>query len=163
MIYTHFPLTDCPAIACDLQAFPCIFLTDFLRLQYHFHPQLSPGDNTLNLHIVRILLRTIAEAGAADSAAFMENYEDFMLTPGSHNDSWADNCLKMQFQRYADGGGTKQLAECAIDEKLVWNVNNTSPFLRSLLVTVLQLAKGSGASDAVVSTMRLRLFRANAV
>ena len=30
---------------------------------YHFHPRLRPGDSTLNLHIVRQLLRTMSANG----------------------------------------------------------------------------------------------------
>ena len=86
---------------------------------YHFHPRLRPGDSTLNLHIVRQLLRTMsANGGALDNAQFMADYEGFMLDPEAHNDSWADNCLKMSFQRWADAGGAKALRECAIDEAM---------------------------------------------
>jgi hypothetical protein len=123
--------------------------------RWHFHPGLRPGDNTLNLHLVRVLLRSVAaDGGLADADRFMAQYEEFMLTPGSHTDSWADNCLKMSFQRYADAGEAKPLRACAIDEAMVWNVNNTSPYLRSLPLAALLMARRGLSEGAAAEEVK---------
>eukprot|EP01051_Picozoa_sp_SAG22_P014291 SAG22_NODE_1711_length_3758_cov_3.866630_1_plen_484_part_00 len=118
---------------------------------YHFHPALAAGENTLNLHIVRVLLRALVSAcGRVDNEKFMRDYRHFMLSPGRHNnDSWADAALKFAFERWAeagcaqdDGVGRGGLADFAVEESMVWSVSNVSPLLRTALIAMLLLGGG---------------------
>jgi hypothetical protein len=47
------------------------------------------GENTLNAQCARLLMQTVAENGHYDRADFLESYVDFMVTPGTHNDTFA--------------------------------------------------------------------------
>lgn len=69
----------------------------------HYHHGLRSGDNTLNLLCVRVLLRTMSEAGCYYSADFLREYVTFMTTPGSHNDAYAESYHRQFFANYARG------------------------------------------------------------
>lgn len=69
----------------------------------HYHQGLRSGDNTLNLLCVRVLLRTMNEAGCYNPADFLREYVSFMTTPGSHNDTYAESYHRQFFANYARG------------------------------------------------------------
>ena len=69
----------------------------------HYHQGLRGGDNTLNLLCGRVLLRTMNATGSYDSAAFLRAYVDFMTTPASHNDTYAESYHRAFFANYARG------------------------------------------------------------
>lgn len=50
----------------------------------------TSGDNTLNGQLAKLLLRTVAADGEYQTAAYLQRYAEFLTTPGSHNDSYAD-------------------------------------------------------------------------
>lgn len=43
----------------------------------------------MNAQCARLLMQTISESGTYDRGDFLESYVDFMVTPGSHNDTFA--------------------------------------------------------------------------
>ena len=69
----------------------------------HYHQGLGPGDNTLNLLCVRVLLRTLNAAGRYDPAAFLRDYLAFMTAPDSHNDLYAESYHREFFANFARG------------------------------------------------------------
>ncbi len=69
----------------------------------HYHYGLEPGDNTLNLLCTRVLLRTMTERGSYDSDEYLRAYIDFMTTPGSHNDTYAESYHRAFFANYVRG------------------------------------------------------------
>jgi ADP-ribosylglycohydrolase len=69
----------------------------------HYHDGLKSGDNTLNLLCVRVLLRTMNQAGCYNSVDFLREYVSFMTTPGSHNDTYAESYHRQFFANYARG------------------------------------------------------------
>eukprot|EP00930_Biecheleria_cincta_P071964 TRINITY_DN59403_c0_g1_i1.p1 TRINITY_DN59403_c0_g1~~TRINITY_DN59403_c0_g1_i1.p1 ORF type:complete len:392 (-),score=56.13 TRINITY_DN59403_c0_g1_i1:171-1319(-) len=57
----------------------------------HYHADLRAGENTLNAQCARIVMRSLASRGGMyDSHAFLSAYREFLTTPGSHNDSYAE-------------------------------------------------------------------------
>ncbi len=59
----------------------------------HYHQGMQAGENTLNAHCARVLMRClIAKRGSYDPAVFLTDYISFMTsnTP-SHNDSYAES------------------------------------------------------------------------
>ena len=84
---------------------------DFLREQasywgvrgIHYHQFLSAGENTLNLQLGRLLLASLAHCGAYDLDDYLRRYIDFMLTPGSHRDTYAEEYHRHFFTSYARG------------------------------------------------------------
>jgi ADP-ribosylglycohydrolase len=73
------------------------------RSHTHYHHGMRPGDNTLNLLCVRVLIRAINAAGHYEPTHFLRDYIAFMTTPGSHNDTYAESYHRDFFARYARG------------------------------------------------------------
>lgn len=65
---------------------------------YHYHATLDRGENTLEVQLVRTLMKSVVANGGSFSAEhFRSSYVDFMTTPGSHNDTYASTCHRMFF------------------------------------------------------------------
>ncbi len=73
------------------------------RPHTHYHRGMRPGDNTLNLLCVRVLLRRLTAAGDGDPVGFLRDYIDFMTAPDSHNDTYAESYHRDFFANYARG------------------------------------------------------------
>ena len=67
--------------------------------QIHYHATLQAGEETLEASLARVLLRCMASSATSnnnnknnrifDANRFRQAYVDFMMTPGSHNDTYA--------------------------------------------------------------------------
>ena len=73
------------------------------RPHTHYHRGMRPGDNTLNLLCVRVLLRRMVVSGGCDPVGFLRDYVDFMTAPDSHNDTYAESYHRDFFANYARG------------------------------------------------------------
>ena len=80
----------------------------------HYHQFLKAGENTLNYQLARELVSMCAEAGGYDANAWLARYIDFMLTPGSHRDTYLEEYHRGFFTRYAMG---KPPGKCAIQDE----------------------------------------------
>lgn len=64
----------------------------------HYHATLQAGENTLEMQIARVLMKSIvANNGQFNEDAFRTAYIDFMLQKNSHNDTYASTCHRMFF------------------------------------------------------------------
>lgn len=64
----------------------------------HYHATLQQGENTLEMQIARVLMKSIvANNGQFNEDHFRKAYIDFMTTKGSHNDTYASTCHRMFF------------------------------------------------------------------
>lgn len=64
----------------------------------HYHATLQKGENTLEVSIARVLMKSIVDNGGTfDPDRFRNAYVKFMTTPGSHNDTYASTCHRMFF------------------------------------------------------------------
>ena len=75
----------------------------------HYHQSLKAGENTLNLQLSAELYRHILAQGAFKLEAWLRRYAEVMLTPGWHNDTYAEEYHRAFFQNYAGG---KPLISC---------------------------------------------------
>jgi ADP-ribosyl-[dinitrogen reductase] hydrolase len=67
----------------------------------HYHATLEAGENTLEVQIARVLMKSIVESdGQFDVNHFRKAYVTFMTTPGSHNDTYASTCHRMFFANW---------------------------------------------------------------
>ena len=73
------------------------------RPNTHYHQGMQPGDNTLNLLCVRVLIRAMNAAGRYDPADFLRDYVAFMTAPDRHNDTYAESYHRDFFANYARG------------------------------------------------------------
>ncbi|MFO8141744.1 MAG: ADP-ribosylglycohydrolase family protein [Marinobacter sp.] len=78
----------------------------------HYHQGLGPGENTLNAHCARVLMRSLVEAaGHYDRQAFVSAYIGFMTadTP-AHPDTYAESYHRGFFANLARGLAPEQCA-----------------------------------------------------
>ena len=73
------------------------------RPNTHYHRGMRPGDNTLNLLCLRVLIRSMNATGHYDPSAFLRDYVAFMTAADSHNDTYAESYHRDFFANYARG------------------------------------------------------------
>ncbi len=69
----------------------------------HYHQFLQAGENTLNVKICRVLIESIHRNQRYDADDFIQNYISFMTTPGTHQDTYIEECHRYFFSNYARG------------------------------------------------------------
>ena len=78
--------------------------------QMHYHQGMKAGENTLNAFISRVLMRDITAKKGYSRDSFIKAYIQFMTTPNSHNDTYAEAYHRDFFTNYVLG---KPPMECA--------------------------------------------------
>merc|ERR1711871_1797187 len=78
---------------------------------YHYHQGMPAGDNTLEALLVRRVVNVTADIGKGEfiPSAILEDYIKFLMTPGTHNDTYCGTSHRMFFKNYAAG---KTPADC---------------------------------------------------
>jgi ADP-ribosylglycohydrolase len=67
----------------------------------HYHATLQAGENTLEVQLARVLMKSIVRNhGTFNADSFRKDYIAFMTTPGSHNDTYASTCHRMFFANW---------------------------------------------------------------
>jgi ADP-ribosyl-[dinitrogen reductase] hydrolase len=69
----------------------------------HYHQFLRAGENTLNLQLGRVLIKSLIARGVYDAEDYLQRYLEFMLTPGRHRDTYVEECHRKFFSAYARG------------------------------------------------------------
>ncbi|MCU0842689.1 MAG: ADP-ribosylglycohydrolase family protein [Thiobacillaceae bacterium] len=69
----------------------------------HYHQFLVAGENTLNFQLARLLYAQIRTEGGYDPDRWLATYQDFMLTPGRHRDTYVEECHRAFFTNLARG------------------------------------------------------------
>lgn len=90
----------------------------------HYHQFLRAGDNTLNVKITRLLVESIRSNGAYLPEDFLERYIEFMTTPGSHKDTYIEECHRNFFTNYARGLPARK---CGVEEKHIGGLVGIPP------------------------------------
>ncbi|XP_072049839.1 uncharacterized protein [Amphiura filiformis] len=78
----------------------------------HYHQGMAPGDNTLNSRLAAQTARLLSEADPSKSeddlvTDVMTRYVEFMTTPGSHNDTYAESADREFFRDWQLAGSPK--------------------------------------------------------
>lgn len=69
----------------------------------HYHQFLAAGENTLNFQLAARLYEQTRRLGRYDADTWLEEYVRFMLTPGSHHDTYVEEYHREFFTNYARG------------------------------------------------------------
>ncbi len=71
----------------------------------HYHRQMRAGENTLNAHCARVVLRSLAAGGGCyDKELFLADYIAFMTAdPPAHTDTYAESYHRGFFAKLEDG------------------------------------------------------------
>jgi ADP-ribosyl-[dinitrogen reductase] hydrolase len=95
----------------------------------HYHQFLKAGDNTLNLLLARKLYSFVKANGGYNQLAWLEQYVEFMLTPGQHHDTYIEEAHRGFFINYASG---KPLKKCAIADEHIGGLAQVPALMAAL-------------------------------
>jgi ADP-ribosyl-[dinitrogen reductase] hydrolase len=123
--------------------------------QIHYHATLAAGENTLEVQLARVLMRSIvATHGIFEADHFRQQYVDFMMTPDSHHDTYASTCHRMFFANKILNG--REDKDCPDNDG-----HNVDTIDGLVLPTITALAvaarerSSSSSTDAATSTTSL--------
>lgn len=92
----------------------------------HYHQFLKAGENTLNVKLCSLLIRSLAENGGYDPDDYLRRYIAFMTTPGRHRDTYVEECHRNFFTNYARGAPPRK---CGVPEKHIGGLVMMIPLL----------------------------------
>lgn len=80
----------------------------------HYHQFLKAGENTINFQLAQELVKLSEKNGGYDPDEWLAHYINFMLTPGTHNDTYLEEYHRGFFTKYSQG---KSPQKCAIQDE----------------------------------------------
>ena len=96
--------------------------------RYHYHQFLKAGENTLNLKLCTLLIESLNACGRYDADDYLRRYIAFMTTPGTHRDTYIEECHRHFFSNYAKG---LPLRKCGENEKHIGGLAGIIPVVVS--------------------------------
>jgi ADP-ribosylglycohydrolase len=94
--------------------------------RYHYHQFLSAGENTLNVKLCSVLIESLNRNGGYDADDYLRRYIAYMTTPGSHRDTYIEECHRNFFANYAKGVPPRK---CGAVEKHIGGLVGMVPVL----------------------------------
>jgi ADP-ribosylglycohydrolase len=94
--------------------------------RYHYHQFLKAGENTLNIKLCSVLIESLNRRGRYDGDDYLQRYIAFMTSPGSHRDTYIEECHRNFFSNYAKGVPPQK---CGIVEKHIGGLVGMVPVL----------------------------------
>ncbi len=97
----------------------------------HYHHQLQAGENTLNAHCARVVLRSlVATGGHYDKDRFLDDYIDFMTAdPPRHRDTYAESYHRGFFANLLAGKPRDRCGAVTHDTSSVGGLVTIAPIL----------------------------------
>ncbi|MGF1485150.1 MAG: ADP-ribosylglycohydrolase family protein [Opitutales bacterium] len=92
----------------------------------HYHQFQKAGENTLTAKLCRLLWQSLHEDGGWNPDAYLQRYIAYLTTPGTHNDTYLEECHRDFFANYARGAEPRQ---CATEEKHIAGLAALFPIL----------------------------------
>jgi len=89
----------------------------------HYHQFLKAGENTLNIKCCLLLIRQLRDQGY-DADAYLDEYIDFMTTPGRHSDTYVEEYHRHFFTHLARG---RHPRNCGVMEKHISGIIGLIP------------------------------------
>jgi ADP-ribosylglycohydrolase len=93
---------------------------------FHYHQFLKAGENTLNLKLCSLLIHSLNDRGGYDAEDYLGRYIAFMTTPGTHRDTYIEECHRNFFINYAKGVPPRQ---CGTVEKHIGGLPGIVPIV----------------------------------
>lgn len=121
------------------------------QTNYHPHIELKAGENTLNVEIARVLIRTLIQRSTLtrffDIEAYQKTMLDFITKPNSHNDCYASVSLRKFLHNYEK---KRSWAESKISEyENTATIADLVATIPAILAPVLDKIKSLNQSDAL--------------
>jgi ADP-ribosylglycohydrolase len=105
-----------------------------IKDRFHYHFGLKAGENTLNAHLVRLLMRRITEDGNYNPDHFLDDFIGYMTTPGNNRDPYTEGYLRAWFENYSKG---LPASACAASQRENPGVNALGGLIRPMVVSLL--------------------------
>lgn len=102
--------------------------------RYHYHHGLKAGENTLNAHLVRLLMRHVVSNGKYNQAKFLREFVEFMTTPGNVKDPYTEGYIRAWFENYSKGYPMHACAASQFDNP---GINGLGGLIRPLVLSLL--------------------------
>ena len=99
----------------------------------HYHQGMQAGENTLNAHCARVLMRSLAaSSGAYDKQRFLDDYIDFMTDdPPRHPDTYAESYHRGFFANLESGQPRECCAATTHDTPSIGGLVTIAPIVFS--------------------------------
>lgn len=114
--------------------------------RYHYHHGLSAGENTLNAHLVRVLMRQVIKSGKYDQQLFLNDFIDFLTSPGKNKDPYTEGYIRAWFENYSKG--TPAYA-CAANQRDNAGINGLGGLIRPLVLSMLSGSEYKSSGMAI--------------
>lgn len=95
----------------------------------HYHQHLRPGENTLNLKLLRAALEELSAHGEYRQDVWIDRYLDFMRSPADHRDTYVEECHRGFFMNLRSGLPPEK---CAVKEKHIGGLVPVVPLYAAL-------------------------------
>jgi len=105
-----------------------------MKDRYHYHFGLKAGENTLNAHLVRLLMRRVITDGSYNPDNFLSDFVAIMTTPGNNNDPYTEGYLRAWFENYSKG---LPINACAAGQRENPGINALGGLIRPMVVSLL--------------------------
>lgn len=129
----------------------------WLRSGSHYHHGMEAGENTLNVHCARLLMRYYASGASSPPYSvrgWLGKYVEFMTTEGSHPDSYAESYHRAFFANLVAGNELTECAQLTHDTPSVGGLVTVAP------LALLELLRVGAARDESVRQVQ-RTVRAH--
>ncbi len=90
----------------------------------HYHQFLQAGENTLNLKLLRLALAQVTESREYSPTRFLVAYQELMLHPQRHRDTYVEECHRGFFENLRAG---KKPEKAAVKEKHIGGMVSVVP------------------------------------
>lgn len=97
----------------------------------HYHQGMRAGENTLNAHCARAVMRALmANAGHYDASIYLDHYIALLTaTPAAHPDTYAESCHRGFFANLARGKAPLQCAAVTHDTPSIGGLVTIAPLV----------------------------------
>ena len=101
--------------------------------RYHYHHGLKAGENTLGANLIRVLMRSVIKEGKYKQEVFIENFINYLTTPGLNKDPYTEVYIRAWFQNYSNGVPPHA---CAEEQRNVWSIASNGGIIRPLVLAL---------------------------
>ena len=112
----------------------------------HYHHGLSAGENTLNAHLARVLIRSVNARGGYEAGAFLDDFITHMTTAGVNHDPYTEVFLRRWFENWCAGAAPHAAAQMQRDN---WSIGSHGGMIRPLVLAMLSANAYQGVGMAV--------------
>lgn len=117
-----------------------------LQERYHYHHGLKAGENTLGANLVRVLMRSVIFTGEYRQEIFLNDFVEFMTTPGKNRDPYSEIYIRRWFENYSKGVAPEL---CAEQQKSVWSIGSHGGIIRPLVLSLMAKDPYQGLGHAI--------------